>query len=241
MSGALALRATSLNRLSFISFWPICIIGKMKMRLLMVIALCAAASTAQHAGSSQSVLTNRDIATLADAGFTEEFITERIAASRLDFDTTAGAIAELKQHGVNEDVIRAMLGAHAPGSSPAKPELEGRAQPIRVFVQVTSGPRPPEAHSQTAEIVHAFAVNCPTLTVTSRRDAAAFVVVLDRISGRLLRPAINRMVVFDRGGDTVYGSELALPRAVRGFCPLAESLGAGNVEESLPGSRLPAR
>jgi hypothetical protein len=79
------------------------------------------------------------------------------------------------------------------------------------------------------------------LRVTSRRDAAAFVVVLDRVSGRLLHPASNRMVVFDRGGDTVYGSELALPKAVRGFCPLAESLMGTNGEESLPGSRLPAR
>ncbi len=218
---------------------------EMKMRLLTVIALCAAAGTAQHAGplspSRRSVLTNRDVETMADAGFSEEFITERIVASRLDFDTTAGAIAELKQHGVNEDVIRSMLGAHASLSSPAKPEFDGRAQPIRIFVQVNSGPRPPESNSQTAEIVHGFAVNCASLTITSRRDAASFLVVLDRVSRRLLRPAINRMVVFDRGGDTVYGSEQPLPKAVRGFCPLAEGLVATKVDEILPGSVLPAR
>ena len=210
------------------------------MRLLMAIALCAMASTAQEAGPSRTPLTNRDVETLADAGFSEEFIVEMIGASRLEFDTAAGAIAELKKHGVNENVIRAMVGSRASSGTP-KAEFGGPTQPIRVFVQASSDPGKPEARSQTAEIVHAFAANCPALTVTSRRDAAAFLVVLDRASGKLLQPATSKMVVFDRGGDMVYGSERALPRAVRGFCALAENLAATKVEESLPGGRLPSR
>jgi len=208
-----------------------------KMRLLMVIALCAAASMAQEAGASRPVLTNRDVETLADAGFSEDFLFERIGASRPEFDTTADAVAELKKHGVKEDVIRAMLLSRASGSSPAKPGFDGLTQPIRVFVQVSSGA---ESHSQTAEVVHTFAANCPALMVTSRRDAAAFLVVLDRTPGKLLHPATNRMVVFDHSGDTVYGSERALPKAVREFCAVAQST-ATKGEENLPGSKLPVR
>ena len=210
------------------------------MRLLMAIALCAVACMAQEAGPPRTALTNRDVETLADAGFSEEFIVETIGASRLEFDTNAGAIAELKKHGVNENVIRAMVGSRASSGSP-KAEFGVRTQPIRVFVQASSDPRKPEAGSRTAEIVHAFAANCPALTVTSRKDAAAFLVVLDRVSGKLLHPSTSKMVVFDRGGDTVYGSERGLPKAVRGFCAVAENLAATKVEESLPGSRLPSR
>jgi hypothetical protein len=212
----------------------------MNMRLLMAIALCAIASTAQEAGGSRTALTNRDVETLADAGFSEDFIVEMIGASRPGFDITAAGVADLKKHGVNENVIRAMLGSHASSGSP-KADFGGRTQPIRIFVQASADPRRPEARSQTAEIVHTFAVNCPSLRVTSRKDAAAFLIVLDRASGNLFHPAFSKMVVFDRGGDTVYGSVRALPKAVRGFCAVTETLAATKVEESLPGSRLPAQ
>ena len=209
------------------------------MRLLMAVVLGAIASAAQEAGPSRTALTNSDVETLADAGFSEEFIVETIGASRPEFDTTASAMAELKKHGVNENVIRAMVGSHSTSGGP-KVDFGGRTQPIRVFVQASADPRRP-ARSQTAEIVHTFALNCPSLMVTNRKDAAAFLIVLDRASGKLLHPAFSKMVVFDHGGDTVYGSERALPKAVRGFCAVTETLAATTAAESLPGSRLPAR
>ena len=206
------------------------------MRLLLVIVLCAAAGIAQEPGPSRTVLTNRDVETLADAGFSQEFLVERIGASRHEFDTTAEAIAELKKHGVKEDVIRAMLVPRVSAGTAAKPEFDGRAEPIRVFVQATPGART----AQTAEIVHTFSAGCPGLMVTNRKDAAAFLVVLERTPGKLLHPATNRMVVFDHSGDTVFGSERALPKAVREFCAVAQRADTKD-EESLPGSRLPAR
>jgi hypothetical protein len=212
----------------------------MKMRLLMAVVLGAIASAAQEAGPSRTALTNSDVETLADAGFSEEFIVETIGASRPEFDTTASAMAELKKHGVNENVIRAMVGSHST-SGGAKADFGARTQPIRVFVQASTDPRRPEARSQTAEIVHTLAANCPSLMVTNRKDAAAFLILLDRASGKLFHPAFSKMVVFDRGGDTVYGSERALPKAVRGFCAVTETLAATTAAESLPGSRLPAR
>jgi hypothetical protein len=216
------------------------------MRFSIVIALLAAAAAcrAQTAVSSRNLLTNRDVVTLADAGFGEEFIIETIAASRTEFDTSADALAELKKHGVKDDIIRAMRDARPSGNGPAKPEVADSGQPpaIRVFVELSQNSSLiPQSHSQTAEIVATFARNCPALTVTSRKDAAAFLVVLDRTSKKLLHPATTRMVVIDRAGDKVYGSQRALGQAVRGFCASAQNLAAAKGEESLPGSRFSAR
>ncbi len=215
------------------------------MRFSIVIALLAAAAAcrAQTAVSSRNVLTNRDVVTLADAGFGEEFIIETIGASRAEFDTTADALAELKKHGVKDDIIRAIQGARPSGNASGKPAFDsGQPAGIRIFVELNqnSSGMPP-SQSQAAEIVETFGRNCPALTVTSRKDAAAFLVLLDRTAKKLLRPATTRMVVIDRAGDKVHGSQRALGQAVRGFCGSAQNLAAAKGEESLPGSRFSAR
>ena len=89
----------------------------MKMRFFMVIALLGAACGAQEAVPSGNVLTNRDVVTLADAGFGLEFIVEMIGTSRTEFDTTADAIAELRKHGVKDDIIRATV--RLPNAAPS--------------------------------------------------------------------------------------------------------------------------
>jgi hypothetical protein len=211
-----------------------------------IIVLLTAVCSAQDAGSSRNVLTNRDVVTLADAGLGEPFIIEMIGTSRAEFDTTADGIADLKKHGVKEDIIRAMRAARPSENTSPKPDAanSSRVQPVRVFVEVSPSTLLSQSHPQTAEIVEAFARNCPALTVTSRRDAAMFVVVLDRSAGKLLHPATARMVVVDRAGDTVYGaSTRALGKAVRGFCASAQKLTGtnANVGDSLPGNGFFAR
>jgi len=217
----------------------------MKMRFPIVFGLLAlaAACGAQTAAPPRNTLTNRDVVTLADAGFGEEFIIETIGASRVEFDTTADGLAELKKHGIKEDIIRAMRDVRPAGNTPAKQELfeSAQVQAIRVFVQLSQNSARVPRSSQTAEIVETFAKNCPALTVTNRKDAAAFLVVLDRASKKLLHRATNKMVVIDRAGDTVYGSRRRLAKAVRGFCASAQNLAVTTVDESLPGSRLNAR
>jgi len=197
------------------------------------LAVCAAQEPVRNS------LTNHDIETLADAGFGEPFLIEMIATSRPDFDTSAEAIAELKKHGIKEDVIRAMRGTHATAVEQPKsdkPAFDAAAQPIRVFVEAN-----PSSRAQTAEIVESFAKGCPALTVTSRKESAAFLVVLDRTPGKLVRAASSRMVVFDRSGDTVYGSQRSLEKAVRGFCSAAQHTAAAKTGESAPEGRSFAR
>jgi len=208
----------------------------MRFPILIALLAVAAASSAQNAVSSRNVLTNRDIVTLADAGFGEDFIVETIGASRAEFDTTAEGLADLKKHGVKEDIIRAMRSARPAVNGPASREFSKspETQTIRVFVELSpNSSRISRSHLQTAEIVETFTKNCPALMVTNRKE--------DRTSRKLLRPAADRMVVIDRAGDTVYGSRQALARAVHGFCASAQNLPAANAEENLPGSRFSAR
>jgi hypothetical protein len=189
------------------------------------LGLLAGLGSAQE--SARGVLTNHDVETLADAGFGEQFIIEVIGSSRPDFDTSADGIAELKKHGVKEAIIRAMRIPHPADELAAKPAFESVAQPIRVFLETN-----PNSQAYTAEVVETFAKGCPSLTVTSRRETAAFLMLLDRTPGKLLRPAASRMVVFDRGGDTIYGSQRPLEKAVRGFCAAAQRAAPLKAESS---------
>ena len=208
----------------------------------MVIVLLAAGCSAQEAGRSKNVLTNRDVVTLANAGFDEEFIVEMITTSRTVFDTTADGMADLAKHGIKEDIIRAMRSARpsSPPSVPEEafpPEVSGRTQPIRIFIE--PGPNSSFLSQQTAEIVKTFVKNCPKLVVTSRREAAAYTVALERASGKLFRAGTTRMVIFDRAGDMVYGaSERAPAKALRGFCKMAPNLAVTNAGARQPDGRL---
>jgi hypothetical protein len=210
----------------------------------MALVFLPAACRAQEPAVSRGVLTNHDVVTLAEAGFSEEFLLEIIATSRPKFDITADGLADLAKHGVKEDVIRAMRGVH-PVPEPAEAAGSGPLKPIRVFAEPDANSSfPSTAHPQTAEIVNAFGRKCPGIIVTSRKQAAAFTVVLEREPAKFLRRADSRMVVFDHAGDIVYGaSGGSLAKAVRGFCSAAPKFlsteTVGRPQDALPGARWP--
>jgi hypothetical protein len=74
---------------------------------------------AQGMASRRSALTNKDIVTLAKAGFDEDFVIDAIARSRKEFDTSADALAALAAEGVTQRIARAMLDS-APSASKAE-------------------------------------------------------------------------------------------------------------------------
>jgi len=74
---------------------------------------------------TKDVLTNRAIVTLAWAGFNEDFLIELIRNSRTEFDTSADGLAALAKQGINEQIIRVMLG-----SASAKPGAEPFTEPL---------------------------------------------------------------------------------------------------------------
>lgn len=65
---------------------------------------------AQTNSLRRSVLTNRDITTLANAGFDEEFLIDFVMNSRRQFDTTPDALAALAKQGITQHIIQAMIG-----------------------------------------------------------------------------------------------------------------------------------
>jgi hypothetical protein len=90
------------------------------MRPVLISAFLLAAATgaaAQTVALTQNQITNRDIVTLAKAGFNEDFILDFISMSRTRFDTSVSGLADLAKEGLSERLIRAMLAPPAP--SPA--------------------------------------------------------------------------------------------------------------------------
>ena len=79
---------------------------------------------------TQNALTNRDVVTLAKAGFNEAFIVDLIHGSQTRFDTSVTGLAEMAKEGLTEGLIRAMLNtgaASTDASTPAATEPAGSA------------------------------------------------------------------------------------------------------------------
>src|ERR1700730_2418003 len=63
--------------------------------------------------SNGKVLVNADITDMLDAGLSPEIVTAKIAASMCEFDTSPGALKNLKTRNVPGSVILAMVQAPA--------------------------------------------------------------------------------------------------------------------------------
>jgi len=75
------------------------------------------------------------------------------------------------------------------------------------------------ARPQTAEIIKTFGERCPELTVTNNRDKANYVVLLDHEGGKGVLRHRNKVVVFNRDGDSIFSnSTLSLGNSVKDAC-----------------------
>jgi hypothetical protein len=83
---------------------------------LLLLLLATAPALAQPA---QAPLTNNDVLELHRAGLSAEVIVAKINSAPRAFDTSVAALRELKQAGVPEAVILAMIGAAKPEAPPA--------------------------------------------------------------------------------------------------------------------------
>ena len=89
-------------------------------------------------------LTNEGVIALAQAGFDELFLAERIATGRVRFDISVEGLVALKKAGITEDLIRRMVAAEErrraraldPGPSALRlyppPDAPAGAQPMLV-------------------------------------------------------------------------------------------------------------
>src|ERR1039457_243749 len=81
------------------------------------------------------------------------------------------------------------------------------------------------ASPQTAEIIKTFGERCPTVVVTSNKEKADYVILLDHEGGKGAARRDNKVVVFAKDGDAVYsGSTRSLGNAVKDACAAIEKI-----------------
>lgn len=79
---------------------------------------------------------------------------------------------------------------------------------------VSGGARP-----QTAEIIKTFGERCPEITVNMKQEKADYIVVLDHEGGKGWARKDNKVVVFNKDGDSIFsGSTRSLGNSVKDGC-----------------------
>jgi len=72
---------------------------------------------------------------------------------------------------------------------------------------------------QTAEIIKTFGERCPAVTINNKKDKADYVVLLDHEGGKELVFRDNKVVVFNKDGDSIMShSTRSLGNAVKDAC-----------------------
>jgi hypothetical protein len=75
------------------------------------------------------------------------------------------------------------------------------------------------ARPQTAEIIKTFGERCPAVIVNNKQEKADYVVLLDHEGGKELISRDNKVVVFNKDGDSIVSrSTRILGNAVKGAC-----------------------
>jgi hypothetical protein len=78
------------------------------------------------------------------------------------------------------------------------------------------------ARPQTAEIIKTFNQRCPNVIVTSRKEKADYIVLLDHEGGKDAISRDNKIAIFNNGsGDAIFSrSTRSLGNAVKDACPV---------------------
>ena len=194
-------------------------------------------------------LSNKDVMDMHGIGLGPDLILAKMKSSACKFDTSVAALKALKASGVPDSVILAMVQPSPvpqPTQLPAvatasetQAQPTGEQQPAsgkpRVFItdsqsweimgaaagnsngfasHTSGGARP-----QTAEIMKTFGERCPACTVTMKKDRADYIVILEHEGGKKLARRDNKVVVFNKDGDSIYtGSTRSLGNSVKDAC-----------------------
>jgi hypothetical protein len=117
---------------------------------LLLIALCGITVFAQSPSADDMPrLTNNDILGMVQAGISSEVIIAKIKISRCNFDTDPTILAELKHHGVSNELLKAMVEApYGPPkthvSKPTNATVSVMTAPAQPREETTSSPNPSE-------------------------------------------------------------------------------------------------
>jgi hypothetical protein len=170
---------------------------------VLVLAACSLAI-------AQQPLTDASIAQLVKAGLSEDLILTSIASSPGNYDMSPEKLVELKQAGVSDKVLSAMMQkANAPAQSavvPVAAPVTTSSTPVgnipRVYLESKSkGNRWAAARDQSMEMGKDFDKNCPTVKITVAQNNADYTVYLSHIEVGFARD--NQMQIANRTGDLI--------------------------------------
>jgi hypothetical protein len=174
------------------------------------------------------VMVNQDVLDMLKSGLPPEIIAAKIKSSHCNFNTEVSTLKDLKDKGVPDNVVLAMVEAPHVAAPPA----DGK---IRVFVTDSQswevrgawgasngtggGSEAGGARPQTAEIIKTFSERCPDVIVTNRLDMANYAVTLDHEGGKGALRKDNKVAVFRRNGDSILSkSTRELGSSVKDAC-----------------------
>jgi len=102
----------------------------MKIKVLFSAALIAALLSVASAVYAQDTMTNEEVISLTKAGLANSIIIGKIHSSKTNFDMTTDALIRLKQSGVGDDVVTAMLEAKNGVAAAGAPSNSTGAAPV---------------------------------------------------------------------------------------------------------------
>lgn len=112
--------------------------------VLILATVTTGADAGVRQGSNDEVLTNETVVTLTKAGLGTSVIVSKVRTSKSDFDVSSDELVRLKQEGVDDEVISAMIeaaeSAEAAGSDPGT--TRSRRASLRRAPATPTGPIP---------------------------------------------------------------------------------------------------
>lgn len=159
---------------------------------------------------AQQALNNASIIKMSKAGLSANVILATINASPGNYDTTPDSMIALKNAGVPDQIIAALVkkGEATAENGPCMERVASRAEAVEeskphVYLSAQNSANTWGAllHNQSEEMSKDFGESCPGVVVTVDRQNADYTVSLNHVEAGFYRD--NQLYVADRDGNVI--------------------------------------
>ncbi len=162
---------------------------------------------------AQQSMSNDSVIKMVKAGLSDEIVVSTINASPGQYTTTPDALIALKQAGVSEKVIAAIMAKNSPAPAPPADAVAGAQDSSqqagtppqsgnkpRVYLESASkGPNRNAERDQSMEMSKDLEGDCPGVRITINQQMADYTILLNHIEVGFARD--NQIEVADKSGD----------------------------------------
>jgi hypothetical protein len=155
----------------------------------------------------QPTLNNDSVINLTKAGFPEDMIISAINRSLGVYDTSADGLIALKNAGITDKEIAAIVAkAYPPTVRAALPVPAQSTNKPRVFLRAQSHSTGwHETHYQTMEMSKDFQEDCPGVQISVNPSLLDYTVELNHTESNFVRQ--NQIQVANKDGDLISGTD----------------------------------